>query len=185
MASILVIMGNPKQQSLCDSICDEYVKGAKQSGHEVSIVKLNQYSIDTKTPSYNPEDWIAEKQKQVQNCDHIVFITPMWWGNMTSALKSYIDQVFMSGITFKYRDDGGYDKLCVGKTSEVIITSDTPKWVFFTFMGAPLIKIFKMQILEFCGFKFKRATLFSQTINSTPKQRQKWLFTAKELGETI
>lgn len=188
MASLLLIMGNPKPQSLCDALCDEYAKGAKLSGHDVEIFKLNQFSIDTKAPNdpnYTPEKWALEQQIAIKKCDHVVFITPMWWGAMPAALKSYIDQVFASGITFKYRDDGGYDKLSIGKTSEIIITSDTPKWAYYLFMGTPLIRTFKMHILEFCGFKFNRATMFSPTIKSKPEQRQKWLKKAFELGAKI
>ncbi len=188
MARVLLIMGNPKAQSLCDSLCEEYAKGARNAGHEVEIFKLNQFPIETPAPNdsdYVPKPWVLQQQEAIQKCDHLVFITPMWWGTMTAALKSYIDLVFASGITFKYRDDGGYDKLSIGKTSELIFTSDTPKWVYYLFMGIPLIRTFKMHILEFCGFKFKRATMFSQTIKSNNETRKKWLLKAKSLGEKI
>lgn len=188
MARVLIIMGNPKPNSLCNSICDEYEKGAKSAGHQVEVFKLNQIDPKTKAgydETYIPSEWVKLQQDAVVNCDHIVFITPMWWGAMTAALKSYIDQVFISGVTFRYREDGGYDKLCQGKTSEVIITSDTPKWVYFTFMGAPLIKTFKMHILEFCGFKLKSTTMFSPTIKSTSERRASWLKTAFNLGQKI
>lgn len=188
MASILIVMGNPKPESLCNSICEQYALGARAAGHEVEIVKLNQFSLDCaapNAPNYEPPDWAIEQQEKVKKCDHLVLITPMWWGSMTAALKTYLDQVFLSGVTFRYREDGGYDKLCLGKTSEVIITSDTPSWVYFSFMGAPLVRTFKMHILEFCGFKFKRATMFSPTIKSTQQTVQKWLGKAKALGNSI
>lgn len=188
MARVLIIMGNPKPNSLCNSLCDEYEKGAKSAGHQVEVFKLNQIEPKTKAgyyETYHPETWVKEQQDAVLNSDHIVFITPLWWGSMTAALKSYIDQVFISGITFRYRKDGGYDKLCQGKTSEVIITSDTPKWFYFTFMGAPLVKTFRMHILEFCGIKLKRTNMFSQTIKSTSEQRANWLKQSFELGQKI
>ncbi len=188
MASILIIMGNPKPQSLCNDLCEKYAQGARKAGHNVEIFELNQMALDCAAPNapdYIPPDWAITQQEKVKNCDHIVLITPMWWGSMTAVLKTYLDQVFLSGVTFRYRDDGGYEKLAVGKTSEVIITSDTPSFFYFWLMGAPLVRTFKMHILEFCGFKFNRATMFSPTIKAKPQTISKWLEKAETLGASI
>lgn len=47
-----------------------------------------------------------DKKKRMQEkilwADEIVFVFPIWWGNMPAVLKNFFDVNFSSGFAFKY-----------------------------------------------------------------------------------
>lgn len=43
-------------------------------------------------------------QKKIQEADELVFIFPVWWGDMPAIMKNFWDSNFLTGFAFKYEN---------------------------------------------------------------------------------
>lgn len=178
MSKILIIMGNPEKNSFCNAICETYANAAKELNDEIIIHNTSELALSFAKPDYKTETQIEDIKKAQQDvlwCDELIIITPLWWGMIPASLKAYIDYVFASGVTFKYVGRNGYKKLIQNKSARVILTTDTPPFILKYFMGAPILKIFKMHIFDFCGFKTLKPIVFGPIKTSSERKRKKWL----------
>lgn len=189
MSRILVLIGHPHPSSFCAALAETYCEGARLQGHEVRRLGLWQVEIDLTAPEYSsggaPAAWVSEAQAQIAWCEHIVIVTPMWWGGVPAAFKAFLDRVLLPGFAFKYHASGlGWDKLLAGRSARLIVTCDTPPLIFRWIFGQPLVRQFKTQILGFCGFSPVNTTVFGPIKTSSAEKRERWLRIVRGLGET-
>jgi NAD(P)H dehydrogenase (quinone) len=189
---ILVLDGHPAKGSFCGALAQTYADAAEKTGHDVRIVHLADLSFDpdlgsasfktVKPLEADLEDFWAG----LEWCDHFVLAHPLWWGGMPAKLKGLIDRVFLPGKAFRYVSGKALpEKLMAGRTSEVLVTSDTPGWFFRLVYGQGIKKQTKMQILDFCGLKLKNYSWFAQIQGSTDEARAKMIRRAAQLGAAI
>jgi NAD(P)H dehydrogenase (quinone) len=189
MKKILILNGHPDKSSFCFALAESYKKGADTNGDECRLVHL----IDLK---FNPvltygyrivselEPDLLKIQQDILQADHLVFVYPNWWATFPTLLKGFIDRVFLPNFAFKYHDtDPFWDKLLKGKTARLIVTMDTPKWYYWLKNGSPGHHAMKVGILEFCGIKPVKITVFSPVKSSDDLKRTKWLAKVESLGK--
>ena len=188
MKRIFVINGNPKTTSLCRSLTEAYVEGARASGHEVSETHLSalDFQAISREGYGNLQDLepdLVHLQDKIREAAHLVFVYPVWWGSVPALLKGVLDRVFLPHFAFKYQKGSPFPKqLLTGKSARLIVTMDTPPWYYKLVYGAPSHKMMKRTVLEFCGIKPVKITEFGPVLNSHEKTRIKWLAKARELG---
>ncbi len=187
---ILILQGNPCQDSYCFALAETYKKSAIDSGAEVREIIVKDLQFDLNPPEYQHqqrpqlEDDLIKSQEDIQWAEHLVFVYPTWWGTMPTLLKGFIDRTFTSGFAFKYRSDSvWWDRLLKGKSARLIVTMDTPPLYFKLAFGQPGHTAMKNTILEFCGVKPVKITSFGIIKSSDLKQRQKWLQQVALLGK--
>ncbi|MEF1337492.1 NAD(P)H-dependent oxidoreductase, partial [Vibrio rotiferianus] len=62
-------------------------------------------------------------QELVLWAEHIVIITPVWWGTVPAKFKGIVDRVFLPNFAFKYTEGNMFpEKLLSGRSSELFIT---------------------------------------------------------------
>ena len=159
---ILVLDGHPARESFCGALATQYAAAATQKGHDVRVVRLADLSFDPDlgTSSFSKikplEDDLEAFWESLQWCDHFVIAHPLWWGGLPAKLKGLIDRVLLPGKAFQYVPGKALPaKLMSGRTSEVLVTSDTPGWAFRLMYSLAIRKQMKRQILDFCGLKMK------------------------------
>lgn len=191
MTKILVLCGHPKADSFNTALATAYADAAEQAGHQVTRVALSDLPITLDAPDYGDfkqqgraPDWVLTLQAQIQACEHWVIVTPMWWGGPPAKLKALFDAILLPGFAFRYRADSPWwDKLLTGRSARVIVTADTPGWIFRWLYGKPLLRQLKTQILGFCGLAPIRFSYFASVKTSTPARRQDWLSAVFVLGQ--
>ncbi len=186
---ILVLDGHPAKESFCGALAETYAESAKKKGNDVRVLRLADLSFD---PDFGASSFKHIKPLEadlegfwadLQWCDHFVVAHPLWWGGLPAKLKGLIDRVFLPGLTFKYIPGKALPgKLMTGRTSEVLVTSDTPSWAFRFIYGLAIKKQMKLQILDFCGLKLKNYAWFAPIQQSTDTSRAKMLNRAAKLG---
>jgi putative NADPH-quinone reductase len=184
---ILILNGNPKQNSLCASLAAAYATEASQQ-HEVQQMALAQLQFDSDLPegydrnrSLEPD--LQAFQQALLWAEHLVLVAPVWWGAIPARLKGLIDRTFLPGFAFRYEKGQTWpDQLLKGRTATLLLTLDTPPWYFRLFQGAPAVRQLDTATLAFCGFKPVRHHLFGPVIKAEEAQRQRWLARAGELG---
>jgi 1,4-dihydroxy-2-naphthoate octaprenyltransferase len=188
--NVLLILGHPRKDSFCASLASAYEKGARRSGVNIKMLSLADLHFNlnvtfAEPQDQPPEDDIVKAQKLIQWADHLVFVYPVWWGMMPALLKGFIDRVFIPGFAFYEIAENNYRKLLNNKTAQLIITMDTPVWIYHLFVKAPSTHAMKVATLEFCGISPVRTLHLSSVKHSTAEEKRKWLKVTYNLGASL
>nr|WP_086939406.1 NAD(P)H-dependent oxidoreductase [Thaumasiovibrio occultus] len=190
MKKVLVINANPKSESLCKSLADHYALTAALN-NEVEQLHLSDMhfaiSLDQGYDSkVELEPDLLRFQELVLWAEHIVVVSPVWWGTVPAKFKGLVDRVFLPNFAFKYTEGAILPKkLLTGRSSELFITLDTPPFIYKYFKGNVIYRQLKRSILDFSGIKNRSATYFGPVMNTTANKRQRWLDTVAKAASRI
>lgn len=190
MKKVLVINANPKSQSFCKSLANNYASSAALK-HEVKQIHINEMnfeiSLDKGYEGLAPlEPDLLYFQELVLWSEHIIIVTPVWWGTLPAKFKGLIDRTFLPNFAFKYREGKAVpDKLLSGRSSELYITLDTPPLWYKYLQGNAIYKQVKISILDFSGIKNRSTTYFGPVISSSINTRQGWLDKVSDLASKL
>lgn len=190
MKKILVVDCHPKSQSLSFGLFEQYIKGAQEAGHEVSSMRLSEMEFELDMARHDEkkalEPHLLEFQEKLYWCEHVMFVFPLWWGFMPAKMKALIDRAFMPQFAFAYDGKSAMPKkLLTGRSADILVTSDTPMWIFRYIYKAAVYKIMTNQILGFVGIKPIKYNMFSSVMSSDEKMRERWLSKAWKLGNRV
>jgi putative NADPH-quinone reductase len=181
---ILVLDANPKSTSYCKHLADVYENVA---GDFFTVKRINISSMDfnlSLDTGYDHqqllEPCLLEFQQSVKWADHLVIVTPIWWGGIPAKLKGLFDRTFLPGFSFKYEGDDPLPlQLLKGKTSRLIITMDAPSG-YAQQQSAPIIEQLDTFTLQFCGFEPAQCSFIGPIIAATPEDKENWESSIKE-----
>jgi putative NADPH-quinone reductase len=185
---ILVILGQPQRQSFGAALAQAYAEGARASGAEVKELYLGDLKFDPagamiRSSPPELESDLVKAQDAIKWAEHLVFVYPIWWGTIPALLKGFIERVFLPGFAVNFRDNSPlWDRLLTGRSARLIVTLNTPSWIYRWVYGRPGHNTMKKTILEFCGVKPVRITEVGPVKNSTDARRQKWIAQVRALG---
>lgn len=186
---VLIINGHPNSESFNSGLTEAYLKGAKKSRAEVTLITISDLIFNPnlefgyrKRTELEPD--LLSSIEKIKEAEHIVWVFPMWWYGYPALMKGFIDRTFLPGITFAYEKGKAMPKkLLKGKTGRIIVTADTPKWYEFFFMKSPVINQFKKGTLQFCGINPVSVSYIAPIKGSSVTFRNKWLTKIEKLGE--
>lgn len=112
MKNVLILSASPRKQGNSDILCDEFMKGAKESGNKVEKITLYDKNIEFcracyacfKTGKCVIADDMAEILEGIEKADVLVVSTPTYFLTMNGMLKTVIDRFLP-----KWQDLGGHD----------------------------------------------------------------------------
>lgn len=123
---------------------------------------------------------LRDAQAAIKWADHLVFVYPIWWGTIPALLKGFIERVFQPGFAMNFRENSPlWDKLLTGRSARLIVSLNTPPWIYRWYFGRPGHNTMKKTILGFCGVKPVRITEIGPIRGSTEARRGKWLEQAR------
>ena len=185
---VFIWVAHPRGGSFNHALADAYAQGAREAGAEVRVQAVSDMRFENGFEGYTGQTSLLEPDLQAWQdnlvwADHVVFVTPYWWGAIPGQAKTVLDRALLPGFGFRYHKKGlGWDKLLVGRTGDIIITSDTPplwdRWVY----GRPARLALTRLVFEFVGIKPRHVRQFGRILGSTDKKRGGWLQKAKALG---
>lgn len=100
---ITVITGSPRKNGTSNYMADEFIRGAKENGHDVyrfdsakanvnNCLGCNACSMGVR-PCIHKDDFV-ELREHLLESDVIVFVTPLYYFGMTSSIKKVIDRFY-------------------------------------------------------------------------------------------
>ena len=192
---ILVIVGTPLPDTLTHALAHAYADAARDGGAEVRIIDLATDPIPShprsrdelrapRSDADHPLDPdVARYLDDVRWADHLTIVHPQWWGTVPAALKAFIDRVFLSGATFRYRERSSIPvQLLTGRTARVVMTMDSPRfWNRLVYRGAAEASLTRAT-LGYCGVKTTGITRLSPVRFSDEQARASWLRTVAAHG---
>lgn len=102
MKKVLIISASPRKGGNSDTLCDEFAKGAIESGNSVEKIFLKNKNIRFCTgcgycntvdyPACSQKDDMAEILDKAVAADVIVMATPVYFYTMNAIMKNFIDR---------------------------------------------------------------------------------------------
>lgn len=111
---------------LIGKLGDSFTEIKAQGGN---ILPLSQASLLKRTELISNGDYSNEMfdlAKQFASADTIVIGAPYWDLSFPAGLKTYIENIFVSGITFRYTQDGIPEGLCRATRLYYVTTAGGP-----------------------------------------------------------
>jgi len=185
---ILVILGQPHRNSYNGALAQSYIEGARGADLDVREICLGDIKFDPCTTTGAPpgpalEPDLQKAQEAIRWAEHLVFVYPIWWGTIPAILKGFIERAFTPGFAVNFRKDSLlWDKLLTGRSARLIVTLNTPSFIYRWVFGRPGHTTMKRTVLGFCGVKPVRITEVGPMKNSTEEKRARWLQQVGDLG---
>ncbi len=98
--NVLIISSSPRKNGNSDLLCNEFMKGVVEAGHNVEKIRLSDYKINfcqacyvckTKGKCFQNDD-MEKILEKIDNADTIVLATPVYFYCMSAQLKTMIDR---------------------------------------------------------------------------------------------
>ncbi len=97
---VLAISGSPRKGGNSDVLCDQFLKGAAEAGHECAKINLKEKNISpcmacygcTKSGECVKKDDMGQIQQELVEADVIVLATPVYFYSMDAQMKIMIDR---------------------------------------------------------------------------------------------
>jgi NAD(P)H dehydrogenase (quinone) len=170
---ILIIYAHPDTGGNCATILESIKRDLllkKQKYMVLDLYRENYDPILKEQEHYtrgNQE--VSEKTKEYQQLilqsNKLIFIFPIWWGQMPAILKGFCDRVLTPGFAFKFKKliASIYipEGLLKNKKCAVFMTYGSP-WYFYNlgFVKSPK-SILDTLAFSYCGLKTEYFELFS------------------------
>jgi len=105
LIKLLIISGNPKNEGLCQSVIKSIKLGAEDGGadvEEVRLCDLRMVRCAVCDSGWGPckekhickygKDGFEEVSKKIETADAVAIVTPVYWWEVSEALKSFMDR---------------------------------------------------------------------------------------------
>ena len=155
--NILIITANPKPTNHTQIIANTYKEEVEADHHTVRVVDL--YAEENKLPYYrlsrDPDPVVDKMREHITWAEEIIFVHPVWWGNVPAILKNWIDTLVTPGFAYKYVEGKPFP-LLKGRTAKVFATAGSVApyyWLPLVHEFTPLYLQWKYMVLGFCGIE--------------------------------
>ena len=188
MTKIAIVVGNPQSGSYGEALGEAYQRGAESAGHEAKLFVLARMNFDAilregyrRLQPFEP-DLVAAREAFLA-CDHVVFVFPLWCGDMPAIMKGFIERLIQPDLLAIHASGGKASwKVFKGKSAHVIMTMGMPGLIYRWYYGAHALKLLKRNILHFIGIKPVRSTIYGMIETVGDDKRKQWLREVEALG---
>ena len=177
---------DPDPARYVHALADAYCAGAREAQHEVRHIMLGDinmpilHSRDDWMHNDAPED-VTEGQEAILWSHHIVFLYPLWLGDMPALLKAFLEQALRPGVALRYGEGAAPAKLLKGKAARLVVTMGMPALFYRAYYGAHSVRSFKRNILELVGIDPVETSLIGN-VEGSAKRRERWLSKMRDYG---
>jgi putative NADPH-quinone reductase len=188
MRKIMIVVGHPQHNTLCEALGKAYQGAALAAGHEARLFILADMKFDPilhegyrKIQSLEPD--LDAAYESLSSCDHLVLIFPLWCGDMPALMKGFIERILQPDlISLENTENAMNWSIFKKKTGRIIMTIGMPVSIYRFWYGGHALKLLTRNILNFIGIKPVRHTLFGMVGTSKPEAREQWIEQIRQLG---
>jgi putative NADPH-quinone reductase len=156
-----------------------YAQGAEEAGHEVRMIKLAGLAIPM---LQSQKSWMQDAvppavkpgQEAIGWADHLVFLYPLWLGDMPALLKAFLEQALRPGFAVNYGNEGVKGSLLCGRSARLVVTMGMPAIFYQAYYGAHSVRSFKRNILKLVGIHPVTMSIIGNVERSV-RSREVWL----------
>lgn len=97
---VLILSGSPRKGGNSDLLCDEFMRGASEAGHQVEKIRVQEKKVGYCLGCYACKDTgicaikddMAEIMQKMIDCDVLVLASPVYFYSIDAQLKAVIDR---------------------------------------------------------------------------------------------
>ncbi len=185
---VLIIDGHPDpdRRRYCHALVEAYVEGARQTGNEVrtlTVAEMNVPLLRTALEFSNPPDQsaIVGARADLEWCNHLVLIFPLWLGGAPALLRALFEQVGRARFMAETSGKGIVQKL-KGRSVRLIVTLVMPALAYQLAFHEHGLRNMMHGVLDFGGLSPIRRTLFGAIDAVSDAERQRRLELVHKLG---
>ncbi|MDO4887715.1 MAG: NAD(P)H-dependent oxidoreductase [Actinomycetaceae bacterium] len=194
MAQTLIIYAHPYEGSFNHAILEEVKAGLERAKRQYTVIDLYADGFD---PRYTTEelalfskgetlDPLVERYKElIDSSDSWIFISPVWWSNVPSILKGFVDKVMKQNWAYVSTNRGLKGKLDHVKSAWIITTSIAPTFYLRFFAGNGVKGVFLNTSVRQLGVRRRTWTNMGNIGNSSQDQRKKFLAEVRERAARV
>ncbi len=128
----LIILGSPRKNGNSETLAQSVASGIKQHpGATVEFIRLNDLHISpcqgcggcNKTSTCVIEDDMTTLYRKVDDCDHLILVSPIYFYALSAQCKAFIDRFqarwsrkYLLGIRFRHEEQRKGTLLATGAT---------------------------------------------------------------------
>jgi len=109
---VLILSGSPRKNGNSDLLCDEFMKGALESGNEAQKIRVAEKNIGFCRACYACKetgvcaikDDMAEVLQKMIDADVIVLASPVYFYSVDAQLKALIDRTVARWLEVKDKE---------------------------------------------------------------------------------
>jgi putative NADPH-quinone reductase len=190
VSRIVIVQGHPDRHRghLCHLLAQAYADGAVASGHEVELIEpahlrfpLLSSRAEWEHGTLPPQ--LAAAQDAIRRAQHLVFVYPLWLGDMPAMLKGFLEQVARPGMFVNADGERvGPTRLLQGRSARVVISTGMPGLVYRWLSGAHSLKLIRRNILGQAGVAPVRSTVVGGASRMDEEQVARWRKRLHRLG---
>ncbi|MGN0459870.1 MAG: flavodoxin family protein [Ruminococcus sp.] len=111
--NVLILSGSPRKDGNSDILCNEFMKGAEESGNRVEKIRVAEKNIGYCRGCYYCresggkcviKDDMAEILEKIIACDVLVLASPVYFYSIDAQLKALIDRTVARWTEVKNKD---------------------------------------------------------------------------------
>lgn len=130
---ITIVFTHPWHGSFGKVVLDTITKKYDQEKKEYQVIDLykenfnpalSESELSVFSKGQHKDPLVGKYQEMLKNTDKIIFIYPIWWGNMPAMLKGFFDKTLL--VNFAYNTQNGWTPLLNIQETVVITTSEQP-----------------------------------------------------------
>lgn len=189
MRRIVLIQGHPDPAGghLGHALANSYAEGALSAGHELRRIEVAALDFPLLRSKHDFEHHAAPPALQPPQAallwaEHLVFLYPLWLGDMPAHLKGFLEQVLRPGFAFDYLDGGKVKMHLRGRSARVVVTMGMPALAYRWFYRAHSVNSFERNILRFVGIKPVKTSFYGMVESVNEAKRLSWQKELHELG---
>jgi putative NADPH-quinone reductase len=186
MARIAIIVGHSRTGTFCEALGEAYREGATAAGHEAKLLVVANLDFDpilrgayVEVQPREPD--LEAAYQSIAAADHLVFIFPLWLGDMPAILKGFLERLLQPEL-IEANKAGHFVQLFKGKSARVIVTMGMPGFVYRWWFGAHAVQLLKRNILGFMGVRPVRVKVLGRIKDVSAARRARWIEEARDLG---
>ncbi|HEY8880064.1 MAG TPA: NAD(P)H-dependent oxidoreductase [Roseateles sp.] len=173
---------------LCHALAQAYADSARQAGRAVRVIDVAQLDFPLLR---SQQDWLQGEvpaalrpaQEAIRWADHLVFVFPLWLGDMPALLKGFLEQIARPGFAFdKVEGNPLGKKLLTGRSARIVVTMGMPAAVYRWIFRAHSLRSLERNILGFVGIAPIHETLIGGVEGLGKAGVQRWLDEMLALG---
>ena len=113
MKKVLILSGSPRSKGNSDLLCDEFMRGAQEAGHDVEKIRIATKKIGYCRACYYCRDHsgecavkddMAEVLETMLRADVLVLASPVYFYSIDAQLKAVIDRTVARWLEVKNKE---------------------------------------------------------------------------------
>ena len=110
---VLILSGSPRKGGNSDLLCDEFMRGAAEAGHDVEKIRVSEKKIGFCSACYfcresggvcAKKDDMAEILQKMIEADVLVLASPVWFYSIDAQMKALIDRTLARWTEVKNKE---------------------------------------------------------------------------------